>query len=439
MLERMWLRSLLVLSMAVAAPVAMHAQSFADASTADNVSDARYSPLLPADAGTAGGTVSSGEMGECFAAPAILAQQTAQTGDGHGFDLANLDRSVKPCDNFFNFADGGWVKAHPIPAAYPRWGSFDELRANNEAVLHKILDEAAANKSAAPGSSTQKLSFFYSSCMNESAADAAGAKPLDATMAKIAAIQDGASLSDYIAYSHRNGFPVVFSFSSEQDKKDSTQMIAGAGQGGLALPDRDYYTKTDEKSVKLRDAYLQHVTNMFKLVGDDDAKAAAEAKSVMDIETALAKASMTRVERRNTDATYHKMTVKEFGDDTPNFTWPRFIEGVGAPNVASLNVRQPDFFKALNGLLTSESLDAWKSYLRWHEIHSMAPALSSAFVNENFAFFGKTLNGTQENLPRWRRCVAVHGPRWVKCSGRSMCGGLSAGGQSARLPKWCTT
>jgi putative endopeptidase len=380
MMRRMWLRLVLISALALAAPVAMHAQSFVDASSANDAGDAR----------------------ECFAPPA---SQAAQSGDAHGFNLDNLDRSAKPCDNFFEFADGGWVKAHPIPAAYPRWGSFDELRANNEAVLHKILEDAAASKSAKPGSNLQKLSDFYSSCVNEPAIEAAGAKPLDATLAKIAAIHDGAGLGEYIAYAHRNGFSVVFSFSSEQDKNDSTQMIAGAGQGGLSLPDRDYYTKDDEKSVKLREAYVHHVANMFKLVGDDDAKADAEAKSVIDIETALAKASMTRVERRNPDATYHKMTVAEFDAETPNFTWPRFIEGVGSPSVASLNVRQPDFFKALNGLLTSESLDAWKSYLRWHEIHSMAPALSSAFVDENFAFFGKTLNGTEENLPRWRRCV----------------------------------
>ena len=243
MMRRVWLRSVITLALAVAAPIAMHAQSFADASSVGDATDAHYSPLLPTDAAMTGGDATSSDARECFAPPA----QATQSGDGHGFNLDNLDRSAKPCDNFFQFADGGWVKAHPIPAAYPRWGSFDELRANNEAVLHKILEDSTHSGVVPPGSNTQKLSFFYSSCMNESAAEAAGAKPLDAMFAKIAAIHDGATLEDYIAYSHRNGFPVVFSFSSEQDKKDSTQMIAAAGQGGLGLPDRDYYTKRSEE------------------------------------------------------------------------------------------------------------------------------------------------------------------------------------------------
>ena len=398
MRQPVWIGSALLIAMALL-PAAAHAQAIGTTDgSADNA--ARYSPLLPADAGVVGGAATESETRECFAPPA----QAAQASDGHGFNLGNLDRSVKPCDNFFNFADGGWVKAHPIPAAYPRWGSFDELRANNEAVLHQILEDAA-NKSATPGSNLQKIADFYSSCMNETAIEAAGAKPLEASFTKISAIHDPASLEGWIAESHREGYPVLFSFSGEQDQKDSTQMIAGAGQGGLGLPDRDYYTKDDDKSVKLRAAYVQHMANMFKLAGDDDAKAAAEAKSVMDIETALAKASMTRVERRNPDATYHKTTLTEFDAATPNFAWPRFFEGVGSPSVASLNVRQPDFFKEVNTLLASESLDAWKSYMRWHRMHALAPALSNAFVNENFAFYGKTLSGTQEILPRWRRCV----------------------------------
>ena len=354
---------------------------------------AQDSTLLP-DALAAGG--------ECIA-PAGQTGQTAQS--GHGFDLESLDRSAKPCDDFFRFADGGWVKAHPIPAAYPRWSSFDELRAANEAVLHQILEEAAANKNVAPGSNLQKIADFYASCMNEPAIEAAGAKPLDPDFEKIAAIHDFATLQDWVALSHHAGFPVLFSFSADQDFKDSTQVIAAASQGGLGLPDRDYYTKDDEKSVKLRASYQQHIANMFKLVGDDDAKASAEAKAAVDIETALAKASMTRVQRRDPDATYHKMTVAEFGAITPHIAWPRFFEGIGAPDVASLNVAQPDFFKQVDSALGSTSLEAWKSYFRWHMMHAAAPSLSTAFVNENFDFYGKTLSGTQEILPRWRRCV----------------------------------
>jgi putative endopeptidase len=367
--------------------------AFAQRAGAQTAPPANYSALLP-DASGGCGTPSD-----------FQAASTAGAQANHGFNLDNLDRSVKPCDDFFHFADGGWIKAHPIPAAYPRWGSFDELRAANEAVLHTILEEAAANKTATPGSNLQKIADFYASCMDEPAIEAAGAKPLEPDFAKIAAIRDLDGLQAWVALSQRNGFSVLFNFDSGQDFKNSTQVIAIARQGGLGLPDRDYYTKDDEKSVTLRAAYVQHMANMFKLVGDDEATAAAESKAAMDLETALAKASMTRVQRRDPNATYHKMTVAEAQAITPHFAWTRFFEGTGAPNIDSLNVAQPDFFKEMDAQLAGTPLAAWKSYLRWHMIHEAAPALSSAFVNENFNFYGKTLQGTQEILPRWRRCV----------------------------------
>ena len=324
---------------------------------------------------------------------------------GHGFDLANLDRSVSPCDDFFQFADGGWVKSHPIPAAYPSWGTFNKLRDDNEDALQKILDKAAADKSAAPGSNWQKIGDFYASCMNESAIETAGITPLKPDLQIIANINDAKALQAAIASLQRQGVRPLFGFGSQQDFKNSTQEIAGARQGGLGMPDRDYYTKDDEKSVKLRAAYVQHVTNMFKLMGDDDAKAAAEAKTVMDIETSLAKASMTRVEIRDPEHNYHKMTLAQLKELTPNFAWPEFFAEVGAPAVADMNVGQPEFFKVMNASLTSVPLADWKVYLRWHLIHTAAPGLSSKFVDENFDFYGKTLFGTTEQLPRWRRCV----------------------------------
>jgi putative endopeptidase len=324
---------------------------------------------------------------------------------GHGFDLANLDRSVSPCDDFFQFADGGWVKSHPIPAAYPSWGTFNKLHEDNENALQKILDKAAADKSAAPGSNWQKIGDFYSSCMDEPAIETAGIQPLQPELQRIASVNDAKALQAEIASLHRQGVRAVFGFSSQQDFKNSTQEIAGARQGGLGMPDRDYYTKDDEKSVTLRAAYVQHMTNMFKLAGDDDAKAAAEAKTVMDIETSLAKASMTRVETRDPEHVYHKMTLVQLKELTPNFAWPEFFAEVGAPAVSDMNVGQPEFFKVMNASLTSVPLADWKVYLRWHLIHTAAPGLSSKFVDENFDFYGKTLVGTKELLPRWRRCV----------------------------------
>jgi putative endopeptidase len=324
---------------------------------------------------------------------------------GHGFDLANLDRSVSPCDDFFQFADGGWVKSHPIPAAYPSWGTFNKLHEDNENALQKILDKAAADKSAAPGSNWQKIGDFYASCMDEAAIETAGIQPLQTDLQRIADVNDAKALQAEIAYLQRQGVRAVFGFGSQQDFKNSTQEIAGARQGGLGMPDRDYYIKDDEKSVALRTAYVQHVTNMFKLAGDDDAKAAAEAKTVMDIETSLAKASMTNVERRDPEHVYHMMSMAQLKELTPNFAWPEFFAEVGAPPVSDMNIGQPEFFKVMNASLTSVPITDWKVYLRWHLIHTAAPGLSSKFVNENFDFYGKTLVGTKELLPRWRRCV----------------------------------
>ena len=339
--------------------------------------------------------------GGCLAdVRAIADEQT-----GHGFDLANLDRSVSPCDDFFKFADGGWIKNHPIPPAYPRWASFDVLRDHNEDVLRQILEEAASNKTAAAGSNLQKIGDFYASCMDEPAIETAGAKPLDAEMQRIADLKNSEDLQREVARLQRVGVRPLFRFDSAQDYKDSTQVIAVARQGGLGLPDRDYYMKDDDKSKQLRTDYLQHVSNMFKLLGDSDEKAAAEAKTVMDIETSLAKASLTRVETRNPDNTYHKMQLAELGTLTPHFAWASFLDGVGSPRVAALNIAEPDFFKEMDAALASIPLDDWKIYLRWHVIHSAAPALSAKFVDENFDFYGRKLLGTKEMLPRWRRCV----------------------------------
>jgi putative endopeptidase len=334
-----------------------------------------------------------------------VAGVSADEQTGHGFDLANLDRSVSPCDNFFKFANGGWIEAHPIPPAYPRWGTFDQLRDNNEEILHQILEEAAKDKTAASGSNLQKIGDFYASCMDETGIEAAGAKPLDAEFQRIAALKNVEDLQAEAARLQRVGVRALFRLDAAQDYKDSAQVIAVARQGGLGLPDRDYYTKDDEKSKQLRADYLQHVTNMFKLLGDSDATAAAEAKTVMDIETSLAKSSMTRVESRNPDNTYHKMPIAEASQITPHFAWMSFLDGVGAPRVADLNIAQPDFFKELDAVLVAVPLDDWKIYLRWHLIHNAASALSSKFVDENFNFYGRKLQGTQEILPRWRRCV----------------------------------
>jgi putative endopeptidase len=322
-----------------------------------------------------------------------------------GLELRDLDKGVNACVDFYHFADGGWLAKNPVPAAYPSWGTFNELQNRNQENLRKILEAAAIAKAVA-GSEEQKLGDFYASCMDEKQIEDAGAEPLDAEFKSIDAIHDIPSLEAEVARLHTEGVNALFDFGSTQDKKKSSEVIGGARQGGLGMPDRDYYTKTDEKSKGLRAKYLEHVTKMFELLGDDPSKAAAETNVVMAIETRLAQASMTRVERRDPDKTYHRMDRTQLQALTPGFAWEQYFHEVGFSDIPTVDVGQPDFFGELNRDLTAVSLDDWKTYLRWHLVDAAAPSLSSKFVEENFDFKGRTLQGTKEILPRWKRCVA---------------------------------
>jgi len=321
-----------------------------------------------------------------------------------GFSTANLDKSCKPCDDFYEFAMGGWMKANPIPAEYPTWGTFSQLRDNNLAAMRTVL-EAAAKANAPAGSTEQKIGDFYTSCTDTAAIEAAGMKPIAGELTAIDAIDDRKSLDAAIAKLQREGVDVLFRFGSTQDIKDSTRVIAQASQGGLGMPDRDYYFRDDEKSKQLRADYEQHVTKMFALAGDAPEKAAAEAKTVMSIETALAKVSRTRVELRDPEKNYHLMPLTEMKTLTPDWSWENYLRAVGAPSMAQVNVRQPEFFKEMNQTLSGVGLPDWKIYLRWHLIHASAPGLPERFVDENFDFYDRKLSGTKEMLPRWKRCV----------------------------------
>jgi len=247
-----------------------------------------------------------------------------------GFDSANLDKTCKPCDDFYQFAMGGWIKANPIPPEYSVWGSFSQLADKNQKNLREIL-EAAAGAKAAPGSNEQKIGDFYASCMDTAAIDAAGAKPIEPELTQIAAIQTLADLQAETARLHRRGVGVLFRFNSIQDAKDSSQEIGAAFQGGLGLPEREYYLKQDEKSAKLRDAYAKHVASMFALVGDSADVSSAAAAAVMKIETALATASMKNTDLRDPDKTDQKMTPADLKTLTPNFSWVAYFKTAGAP------------------------------------------------------------------------------------------------------------
>jgi len=324
-----------------------------------------------------------------------------------GFDLASIDRSVSACQDFNQFANGGWVAKNPIPAAYSRWGRFEQLSDANTEQLHQILEGLAAQKNLKAGGNEQKLADFYVSCMDEPSIEKAGYTPLQPELDRIAAIKDLAGLEAEIARFHTHRIPAVFGFGAAQDFKDSRSVIAQVVQGGLGLPDRDYYTNNDDKSKQTRDEYVHHVARTFQLLGDDPDRAASEANTVMNIETQLAQNSLTRVQRRNPEANYHPMNKAQLIALTPDFDWGSYFRSINLPETDKVNVGQPDYLKAADKLLTSIPVEDWKTYLRWHLVNAASQTLSSKFVEESFNFNGKYMTGAQEMQPRWKRCVGA--------------------------------
>ncbi|HEX8136797.1 MAG TPA: M13 family metallopeptidase [Pyrinomonadaceae bacterium] len=329
----------------------------------------------------------------------------AQAASLPGFDLTSLDRSVPACQDFNQFANGGWIAKNPLPAAYSRWGRFEQLNAGNLEVLHNILEGLVKRKDLPKGSNERKIADFYASCMDEASIERAGLGPLAPELKRIEGIKSIADLEEATARLHRHSVPVIFGFGAAQDFKNSRQVIATVVQGGLGLPDRDYYLKDDERSKQIRDEYVKHMARMFELAGDAPEKAAAAASTVMSIETKLAENSLTRVQRRDPAVIYHKMTMAELKALTPHFNWARYMKAVGLGNLDAINVAMPDFLKAADRLLTTVPVADWKTYLRWHLLNAAAETLSSKFVEEDFRFNKAFLTGAKENFPRWRRCV----------------------------------
>ena len=331
----------------------------------------------------------------------IWTQASAQT---VAFDVTRMDKSVEACDDFFQYSNGTWVKNTEIPGAYPRWGTFNILAENNNNALKEIL-EATAKTKAAANSNEQLVGDYYAACMDEAAIEKAGVSPLKPYFKQIDKVKNTGDLQRQIAMMHNAGIPALFGFGASADAKNSSMNIANVGQGGLTLPDRDFYTKTDAKSVETRAKFVEYMTNMFKLLGDDAGKALANAMTVMTIQTRLANASKTRVELRDPQKRYNKITVIKLNEITPNFAWAEYIKTRNSPMFTEINVGQPDFFAEVNKMMSDVSINNWKTYLRWMTINSAAPLLSKAFVDENFNFFSRYLNGTKEQQPRWRRCV----------------------------------
>jgi putative endopeptidase len=333
-----------------------------------------------------------------FAAAAVSAQYT-------GFNLDNIDKSVSPCTNFFQYACGTWIKNNPIPADRSRWSRFEQLNERNQILLRDILQTSAAKQGGSQ--IDQQIGDYYSGCMDEKGIEAKGIAPLKPEFDRIAAIKDKSELAEVVARSHALGLTSLFNFYARADYKNSKLMIAWVDQGGLSLPDRDYYFRADPKSVEIREKYVAHLGKMFGLLGYSADKASSAAKTIMTLETALAKGSQDRVARRNANNLNHPDTLKGLASMTPSFNWTRYFEAMKTAKFENLNIASPDFFKSLETTIKDASLDDIKTYLTWHILHAQVSTLPAAFVAENFDFFSRTLTGTKEQLPRWKRCVAA--------------------------------
>ncbi|WP_345115332.1 M13 family metallopeptidase [Hymenobacter algoricola] len=323
---------------------------------------------------------------------------------GIGLDVANIDQSVQPCDNFFQYASGSWLKNNAIPASETSWGSFNELINKNQAVQRQILEETAANRTAAKGTNAQKVGDYYASAMDSAAIEQAGITPLKPELARIDAIKDLKGLQVALAQQQQIGTGSVFNMGVGQDEKNSTQYAVQIYQGGLRLPNRDYYLKTDPRTKAVQAAYVSYITNVFKLMGETPAAAAKNAATIMRIETRLAKASKSPVDLRDPYANYNKMTLAELQKQYPNLGLTTILAQNRLSAAKSIIVGQPAFLKEANTMLKAEPLGDWKTYLRWHLVSSVAGALPKAYVEESFKY-SQALTGAKQMQPRWKRML----------------------------------
>ena len=336
-------------------------------------------------------------------AAAQMSAPSAKSAASQRFSIDNIDKTADPCTDFYQYACGNWLKTTEIPADQSQWVSFTELDERNQFTIRDILDKAAVDT---PGRDaiTQKIGDFYSSCMDEKSVEAKGSDPLKPELDRIAAVRDKASLIEAVAQLHLSGARGFFSFYSQPDLHNADMVIATIDQGGLTLPDRNYYIKDDPKMVEMRQHLTDYATQLFILAGRSPEQAADAAKTVLRIETALAKASMDRTLRRDPKNRDHKMAREQAVALAPNFELNLYFSKVGAPAFTDLNVANPDFFKDVNGLLEAESLDALKTYTTWHLLNSAAPWLSKSWVDDNFKM-RQYLTGQAQNQDRWKRCV----------------------------------
>ncbi len=325
-----------------------------------------------------------------------------------GLDVAAMDRTADPCTDFYRYVCGGWQRANPIPADQSSWDIYRKMAQDNQRFLWGILEQLS--KPGAHRDATERqIGDYFGACMDEAAVETRGAAPLAAYLDPIARLDSRRALAPLLARlqlaTGDDGF--FFGFGSGQDFENSSRVIAFASAGGLGLPDRDYYLKDDEKSKKIREEYVAHVARMFTLLGDTTDVVDAEARTVMDIETALARATLTRVERRDPYRLFHKVDRAALARSMPAFDWDGYLRGVGVERVRVVNVTEPAFYTALDHEIAARPLADLRTYLRWHVVNATAPYLSAAFVNENFHFYGTVLHGVPQIKPRWKRCVGL--------------------------------
>jgi len=322
-----------------------------------------------------------------------------------GIDRSNMDTTVSPAKDFFTYANGGWLKKNPIPASESSWGIYQVVQDNNYNSLWQVMKDAASESATTNNPKIQKVGDFYLSAMDTLAIEKQGFKPLQPELDRINGIADVKGLVEVMTLYQTYGVSPAFSFFGDQDQKDSKTVVPYLYQGGLGLPDRDYYFNKDAESEKIRDEYVKHITKMLKLLGEDAKTAPKHAKTIMDMETNLARTSMTMVEQRDPYNIYHKYTIVEANALTPDIDWSVFLKSVGVTGADNIIIGQPEFFKEVNKQLKKTSLDDWKTYLRWHLLNAFAGQLSSDFVKESFHFYGTILTGTTELKPRWKRVV----------------------------------
>ncbi len=321
-------------------------------------------------------------------------------------DIPSMDRTADPCSNFYQFTCGGWMANNPIPPDQAAWSVYGKLEEENVQFLWGVLEDAAKPR-ADRTLVQQEIGDYFGACMDTAAIEKLGARPLQPLLDDIRGLKSRKDLASFLAREHPRNYSsgFLFGFGADQDFGDATQVIAYAHAGGLGLPDRDYYTKSDDKSKELRAKYLLHVANMLELTGESKAEAKKDAATVLRIETDLARAALTRVEKRDPYKLYHKMSPAELSKLDPSFDWTRYLADSGIGKISSINVTEPAFFKALDKEIRTVPLSDWKAYLRWHAVHARAPFLSNRFVAEDFDFYRKTLRGVSEMPPRWKRCV----------------------------------